>query len=102
MFPRQVEDALATHPAVAQSAVIGVPHEKWGEAVMAVVVPQSGEITGPELESELIKHVKAALGSVAAPKTVLFADSLPLNPAGKVDKKAIRKPYWRNQTRQVG
>lgn len=102
VFPRQVEDALATHPAVAQSAVIGVPHEKWGEAVMAVVVPQSGEIAGPELESELIKHVKAALGSVAAPKTVLFADSLPLNPAGKVDKKAIRKPYWRNQTRQVG
>ncbi|NOR02134.1 long-chain fatty acid--CoA ligase [Mycolicibacterium fortuitum] len=102
VFPRQVEDVLATHEAVAQAAVIGVPDEKWGEAVMAVVVPRSGEITGPALESELIKHVKAALGSIPAPKTILFADSLPLNPAGKVDKKAIRKPYWRNKSRQVG
>ena len=49
-----------------------------------------------------IKHVKVALGSVAAPKQILFTDALPLNPAGKVDKKAIRKPYWQNQTRQVG
>lgn len=102
VFPRQVEDALATHPAVSQSAVIGVPHEKWGEAVLAVVVTRSGEITGSELESELIKHVKAKLGSVCAPKSIRFADALPLNPAGKVDKKAIRKPYWLGRSRQVG
>ncbi len=102
IFPRQVEDALSAHPAVAQSAVIGVPHPKWGEAVLAVVVPRAGEITGPGLELELIQHVKATLGSVPAPKTVLFADELPLNPAGKVDKKAIRKPYWQGRTRQIG
>jgi acyl-CoA synthetase (AMP-forming)/AMP-acid ligase II len=102
VFPRQVEDALSTHPAVAQSAVIGVPHQKWGEAVLAVVVARSGEITGPDLERELIQHVKTALGSVPAPKTVLFTDELPLNPAGKVDKKAIRKPYWQGQARQIG
>lgn len=102
VFPRQVEDVLATHAAVAQAAVIGVPDTKWGEAVMAVVVAHTGEITGPALESELIKHVKATLGSIPAPKTILFADSLPLNPAGKVDKKAIRKPYWRNKSRQIG
>lgn len=101
VFPRQVEDVLATHPAVAQSAVIGVPHEKWGEAVMAVVVAHDGEITGPALEAELTAHVKAALGSVCAPKAVVFTDALPLNPAGKVDKKAIREPYWRDRARQV-
>lgn len=102
VFPRQVEDALATHPAVSQSAVIGVPHDKWGEAVMAVVVARGGELTGSDLESELIRHVKRKLGSVSAPKSIVFADALPLNPAGKVDKKAIRKPYWRGRSRQVG
>ncbi|MET0900002.1 MAG: long-chain fatty acid--CoA ligase [Mycobacterium sp.] len=102
VFPRQVEDVLATHPSVAQSAVIGVPHQKWGEAVLAVVVTRGGEIIGAELEVELINHVKAALGSVPAPKSVVFTDSLPLNPAGKVDKKTIRKPYWQGQSRQVG
>ncbi|WP_431233046.1 AMP-binding protein [Mycolicibacterium psychrotolerans] len=102
VFPRQVEDVLSTHPAVAQTAVIGVPHTKWGEAVLALVVAKPGEITGSGLEKELIEHVKQALGSVPAPKTVLFADELPLNPAGKVDKKAIRKPYWQGRTRQIG
>jgi acyl-CoA synthetase (AMP-forming)/AMP-acid ligase II len=102
VFPRQVEDVLCTHPAVAQSAVIGVPHPKWGEAVVAVVVAHAGQITGPALEVDLISHVKAALGSVPAPKSVLFADELPLNPAGKVDKKAIRKPFWQGQARQIG
>lgn len=102
VFPRQVEDALCSHGTVAQAAVIGIPHEKWGEAVLAVVVARPGELTGPDLETELIQHVKVALGSVAAPKQILFTDALPLNPAGKVDKKAIRKPYWQNQTRQVG
>ncbi len=102
VFPRQVEDVLCTHPTVAQAAVIGIPHEKWGEAVLAVVVPRPGEITDARLERELVDHVKQSLGSVPAPKKVLFTDALPLNPAGKVDKKAIRKPYWQNRSRQVG
>ncbi len=102
VFPRQVEDVLCTHPTVAQAAVIGVPHDKWGEAVLAVVVTRSGEIADGTLEQELIDHVKRSLGSVPAPKQVLFTDTLPLNPAGKVDKKALRKPYWQNKSRQVG
>jgi acyl-CoA synthetase (AMP-forming)/AMP-acid ligase II len=102
VFPRQVEDVLCTHPTVAQAAVIGIPHEKWGEAVLAVVVTRAGEITDSRLERELIDHVKQSLGSVPAPKQVLFTDALPLNPAGKVDKRAIRKPHWQNRTRQVG
>lgn len=102
VFPRQVEDVLSTHPAVAQSAVIGVPHPKWGEAVVAVVVAHAGEDIGRAMEVELINHVKAALGSVPAPKSVLFATELPLNPAGKVDKKALRQEHWQGRTRQIG
>jgi len=99
VFPRQVEDVLLTHPAVAQCAVIGVPHEKWGEAVLAVVVTKSGMSVR---EEELINHVKRELGSIPAPKKVVFTDSLPVNPAGKIDKKALRAPYWAGRSRQVG
>ncbi|MGQ4600964.1 AMP-binding protein [Nocardia sp. R6R-6] len=99
VFPRQVEDVLSTHPAVAQSAVIGVPHQKWGEAVHAVVVTKPDATVS---ESELIDHVKAALGSVPTPKSIEFVDSVPVNPAGKVDKKSIRAPYWQGRERQIG
>jgi acyl-CoA synthetase (AMP-forming)/AMP-acid ligase II len=99
VFPRQVEDVLTTHSAVAQAAVIGVPHEKWGESVLAVIVTRPGVAVG---EKELIDHVKVELGSVCAPKSVVFVDEVPLNATGKVDKKSLREPYWQGQSRQVG
>lgn len=98
VFPRQVEDVLAVHPAVAQCAVIGVPHEKWGEAVHAFVVVASGSSVTVE---EIQAHVKAELGSIPSPKTVDFLAELPVNPAGKVDKKTLRIPFWEGQARQV-
>lgn len=99
VFPRQVEDALTTHPAVSQAAVIGVPHEKWGEAVHAVVVVRPGATVD---EQDIIDHVRAALGSICAPKTVVFTDDVPLNATGKVDKKSLREPHWHGRARQVG
>ncbi len=99
VFPRQVEDALVAHPAVAMAAVVGIPHEKWGEAVHAFVVPRPGD--SPTAE-ELARHVKAALGGVAAPKTVELRTELPLNPSGKVDKRVLRAPFWAGRTRQIG
>ncbi|HSV40013.1 MAG TPA: AMP-binding protein [Nocardioidaceae bacterium] len=104
VFPRQVEDVLTGDPAVAQAAVIGVPHEKWGEAVHAFVVLKEGaDITaGDATKGRLVGRVKEVLGSVCAPKSVDFLDELPVNPAGKVDKKALRAPFWAGRDRQVG
>ncbi len=98
VYPREVEDALFEHSAVKGAAVIGVPHEKWGEAVKAIVVLHEG---AQATEEELIEFVKSRKGSLAAPKSVEFWESIPVTNLGKLDKKKIREPYWNAQRRQV-
>lgn len=85
---RQVEDALYTHPAVAETAVIGLPDERWIEAVTAVVVAR-GEVT----EDELIDHAREKLAHFKAPKRVLFVDELPRNASGKILKRELRDRF---------
>jgi fatty-acyl-CoA synthase len=85
---RQVEDALYTHEAVAEAAVIGLPDEKWIEAVTAVVVPRA-EVT----QDELIAHARAKLPHFKAPKRVLFVDELPRNASGKILKRELRDRF---------
>jgi acyl-CoA synthetase (AMP-forming)/AMP-acid ligase II len=99
VFPRQVEDVLLMSTAVAQAAVIGVPHPKWGEAVHAFVVRKAGADITIE---ELMAHVKAELGAIPTPKSIDFVDDLPTNPAGKIDKKSLRLPFWQGLDRQIG
>ncbi|AKN73164.1 acyl-CoA synthetase [Streptomyces sp. PBH53] len=94
---RQVEDALYSHEAVAEAAVIGLPDERWIEAVTAVVVPR-GEVAGEELEElekQLIAHVKERLAPFKAPKRVLFASELPRNASGKILKRELRDRFSR-------
>ncbi|MGD9810512.1 MAG: AMP-binding protein [Sphingobium sp.] len=98
VFTTEVEAALMSHPAILNCAVIGVPDEKWGEAVKAVVELKPGETAGPE---DLIAHCKAALGSVKAPKTIDIWDKLPRSPVGKVLKRSIRDRFWSGQQRAV-
>ncbi|MDM0015267.1 AMP-binding protein [Variovorax sp. J22P168] len=98
VYSSEVEGCLAQHPGVALSAVIGVPHAKWGEAVMAVVVPKPGTTLSAE---ELIAFVSQRKGVVQAPKFVEIVDSLPLTPLDKVDKKALRARHWQDRQRQV-
>ena len=101
VFPREVEDVISTHPAVAQVAVVGVPDENWGEAVKAVVVLRSGYEGDDALVKELQTLVKEAKGSVQAPKSIDIVDALPLSPLGKPDKKTLRERYWGTQERRV-
>ncbi len=101
VFPREIEDVISAHPAVAQVAVIGVPEEKWGEAVKAVVILRPGHEGSDDLAAELKAAVKEAKGAVQSPKSVDFVTSIPLSPLGKPDKKALRKQFWGDQARGV-
>jgi fatty-acyl-CoA synthase len=98
VYPREVEDVLSTHRAVASSAVVGVPDEKWGEAVRALVVLRAGASVSAE---ELMALVRERKGPVYTPKAIDFVDALPVTGLGKLDKKAIRARYWQGQQRAV-
>ena len=102
VFPKEVEDVMSSHEAVAQVAVIGVPDEKWGEAVKAVVVLRPGAEGSDSLVAELVEMVKEAKGSVQAPKSVDFADAIPVTAVGKPDKKTLRATYWKDSDRAIG
>jgi fatty-acyl-CoA synthase len=98
VFPREVEDVVAEHPMVAQVAVIGVPHEKFGEAVTAIVVLRPDAPTDDEstarMKAEIQEAVRDRKGSVQAPKEIVFVEALPVTALGKLDKKALRARYW--------
>jgi fatty-acyl-CoA synthase len=98
VFPREIEDVLAAHPSVSSVAVIGVPDEKWGEAVKAVVVLRPGTRVDPAALVALVKETK---GPVYAPKSIDVVESLPLTAVGKADKKALRAKYWGGAQRGV-
>jgi fatty-acyl-CoA synthase len=98
VYSREVEDVLLAHPAVAGAAVIGVPDQRWGEAVTAVIVRRHAHSL---TEAEIIEHVRLHKGPIHAPKSVEFVDDLPMTPLGKIDKKRLREPYWSSRNRNI-
>ncbi|HYD07311.1 MAG TPA: fatty acid--CoA ligase, partial [Reyranella sp.] len=98
VFPSEVEQVLWSHPAVQDCAVIGVPDEKWGEAVKAVVELKPGARATAD---ELIALAKDKLGGVKAPKSVDFTAALPRSPVGKVLKRDLRATYWAGRERKI-
>ena len=98
VYCAEVEACVMELVQIRECAVIGVPDEKWGESVKAVVVLREGELLS---EEEVISHCKARLGGVKSPKSVDFCSEIPKTPAAKTDKKALRKPYWVGADRAV-
>ena len=98
IYPAEIEAVLAAHPAVADVAVIGIPDERWGESVMAVVELRLGASATAE---ELIAFCGERLADYKRPRSVEFVNELPRNPAGKLLKNRIREPYWKNAGRRI-
>jgi long-chain acyl-CoA synthetase len=98
IYPREVEEALARHPAVFEVAVFGVPDEYWGEAVHAVVAPRAGADVGA---GELLAFAETTLARYKLPKAVDFTDALPRNAAGKILRRELREPFWTGRNRRV-
>jgi long-chain acyl-CoA synthetase len=98
VYPAEVENVLMGHPAIADCAVIGVPHERWGETAKAMVVKKADvEVT----EQDIIDYARERLAKFKCPTSVDWLDALPRNPSGKILKKDLRAPYWVGRSRNV-
>lgn len=98
IYPVEVEEVLSSHPKILEVACIGVPDEKWGEALKALVVLKQGE---DATEEEIIRFCEGKLAGYKKPKSVDFVEGLPKSPAGKVLKRVLREGYWRDETVRV-
>jgi acyl-CoA synthetase (AMP-forming)/AMP-acid ligase II len=98
VYSAEVENAIALHPAVFMSAVIGVPDERWGERVHAVVMLRPGATLD---EATLIEHCRVHIAGYKLPRSVEFRADLPLSPAGKLQKFVLREPFWAGKERRV-
>ncbi len=93
IYPREAEDVLILHPAVADVAVFGVPHPEFGEEVKAAVQLTASATATPALAEELIEFARARLATFKCPRSIDFRDQLPRTPAGKLRKSELRDPY---------
>ncbi len=98
IYPAEIEETLHSHPKIMEAAVIGVPNETWGESVKAIVVLKPGESA---TEQEIIEYCKANAAEYKKPRSVDFVDELPRNPSGKILKRTLREPYWKDKQQQV-
>lgn len=98
VYPAEVESAICDHPDVAEAAVFGVPDDKWGEAVMAIVVAKAGKSISA---SDLLAFTRSRIAGFKTPKAVDFIAALPRNASGKILRRELRDPYWVGKERQV-
>ncbi len=99
VYATEVEAAISTHPDVIMSAVVGIPHDEWGEAVHAEILLREGARV---IEQDIIQHLKQSLSGRKSPKSITFVDELPQSAVGKVLRRHVREKYWKNTDRKVG
>jgi len=98
IYPAEVESAICDHPDVAEVAVVGVPDDRWGEAVKAIVVMKQGK---EATAADIINFTRERIAGFKTPKSVEFIEALPRNPSGKILRRHLRDPYWAGKDRQV-
>jgi long-chain acyl-CoA synthetase len=101
IYPREAENVLITHPAVADVAVFGIPNEDFGEEVKAVVQPADPAAANPALADELIEYCLARLTKIKCPRSVDFEAELPRHPTGKLYKRLLKDRYWGDRKSRI-
>ncbi|QTZ90713.1 acyl-CoA synthetase [Streptomyces auratus] len=101
IYPAEIESALLGHPAVADAAAFGIPHDDWGEEVKAVIEPAEGHRPSPELAADILAHCARQLAGYKRPQSVDFLPAMPRDPNGKLYKRRLRDPYWEGRERAV-
>jgi long-chain acyl-CoA synthetase len=101
IYPAEIEAVLLTHPKVGDAAVFGIPHDDWGEEVKAVVEPAAGVEAGSDLAGELLEFCAGKLARFKIPRSVDFVGELPRDPNGKLYKRKLRDPYWKDRERAI-
>jgi len=101
VYPAEIEAELSGHPAVADVAVFGIPHDDWGEEIKAVVQPAAGVAPGPALTAELLDYLGQRVARFKLPRTIDYIAELPRDPNGKLYKRRLRDPYWSGRARAI-
>ncbi|MFG2002244.1 acyl-CoA synthetase [Spirillospora sp. NPDC048911] len=97
IYPAEIENEITLHPKVADVAVFGIPDDEWGEQIKAIVEPAAGVAPGPELAAEILSSLEGRLAKMKWPRSIDFIETMPREPNGKLLKRKLRDPYWKDR-----